>query len=104
MIKNGSEFDRGDLAANIAEKTGIDKGVVLDVLAAMPGVIGDALAEFERVEFHHLGVIRLERRAPRTGIGPNGERWEVPERLNIELHAAPALAEIVAERTGISTY
>ena len=100
-----AEFDRADLAREIAERTGHDFTVVLDVLKFFPSVLADALVEFEgRAELKDIGVFKLQHRAPRRGVNPNGVPWETPERQSIEFEAAPFLAGIVAERSGLETY
>jgi nucleoid DNA-binding protein len=101
------EFDRGNLAANIAEFTGLDTDTVLKVLNAETHILAWALSipDFGgRVEVHQRGVYKLEHRAARHGKGFNGEDWSTPERQEVVFHAAPAFAQKIAEGTKIVTY
>ncbi len=102
MLKFEKEFDRNDLAANIADRTGIPEDVVMDVLKAIPGVLADALVETSgRVDIHDLGVFRLETRAARKGRNfQTGEIVQIPEHTQVVFNAAPDLTYIIAERTG----
>ena len=103
----GEEFDRGNLAFNVAELTGLDEETCLTVLKAVPHVISEALCieQFgNRVEWHDFGVFRLDSRAPRHGKTPSGEAWVTPTRQEIVFHASPAICEDVAVITEIETY
>lgn len=101
------EFDRRDLAANIADELGLETATVLAVLEKQADILAGALSlpEFEhRVEIHHFGVLRLEHRAARTGHTPDGTEWATPERYEVVFHAAPAFSKRIAEMTGTPTY
>jgi nucleoid DNA-binding protein len=101
------EFDRRNLAYNIAEKTGLDQGDVLKMLTALPEILAGALSipDFGgRVEVHGLGTFRLEHRHARHGRTPDGKDWNTPERQEIVFHAWPTLAQAVAKWTDKETY
>ena len=101
------EFDRKDLAANIADELGIETAAVLKVLEKQAEILAGALSlpDFgHRVELHHFGVFRLERRAARSGHTPDGQPWETPERYEVVFHASPAFTRQIAKMTGTPTY
>lgn len=100
----GPEFDRTNLTWAIAQRTGINPYYIKEVLKGFFAVLPDALVQYERVEIHDGGVFRLETRAPRKGVTPDGDAWEVGERQEIVFHAAPAVNAVVTERTGVETY
>lgn len=105
MEKQGRDFDRGDIARNIAEKTGLDEHDVLSVLKALPSTLADALTEFGAVEYIGLGVFHLDERKARKGYDfASRETIEIPERLKVTFQAAPFVCEIVADRRGIDVY
>lgn len=118
MKKEGAEFDRGDLARHISEQTLfsdphgepwpegyiISERDALSVLKIISGAIPDAIVEFGRVEIADFGVFTLEHRAADSGVTPDGERWETPERNKIVFRPSPAFKQIIAERTGMAAY
>lgn len=118
MKKEGAEFDRGDLARHISEQTIftdphgepwpegyiISERDALSVLKIIAGAIPDAIAEFGRVEIKDLGVFTIEHRAPDSGVTPDGDKWETPERNKIVFRAAPAFVKIIEDRTGMAAY
>lgn len=98
------EFDRSDLAKEIAAQTGMFPATVIDVFKAFAEVLPRALAEHGRVEIHGLGTFSLAHREARTGTTPEGKPWATPERQEIVFHAAPSVNHVVTERTGVETY
>lgn len=104
-IEHGAEYDRTDLSYAIAEHSGLSPVEAMLVLQSLAAVLSDALIQGGgRVEVRDLGVFRLEKRAPRSGMTPDGEQWSVPERQEIVFHAAPAINSTVTARTGIECY
>lgn len=99
-----NEIDRKDVAKAIAERYNLDADIAYEVLKGFCNVLPDLLAEYGRVEIHHLGVFRLAHRAPRHGVDPKGHEYSIPARQSVTYDAAPALAEIIEQRTGVSTY
>lgn len=111
MTMEGSEFDRMDIVRNIAAGTEVEGGgqlsqdLILEVLKSEHSTIADALCVFDgRVEIKDFGTFTIELRPPDSGIDPNGNPWETPERYKVKFKAAPAFAQIIEERTGISAY
>lgn len=112
MKKDGHEFDLHDLVSEIAARyeTAIRNSetvyeTVEVVLKAFAAVLPDALSEFSRAELNQIGVFQIAPRAERKGRNfGTGEVITIPARQKIEYHAAPALSEIVEERTGVDTY
>lgn len=105
VTNHGPELDRSDLSWMIADRTGVDQYWTHETLKGLGAVLADALVRGGgRVEIRDFGVFRLETRAPRKGVTPDGEVWEVGERQEIVFHAAPAVNAILTERTGIETY
>lgn len=111
----GTEFDRSDIVRNIVSSLLIDddgaqieryvEGEVLEVLKSEHSTIADALCVFDgRVEIKDFGTFTLELRPPDSGVDPNGEPWETPERYKVKFKAAPAFVQIIEERTGIPAF
>lgn len=98
------EFDRKDLAEQIAADTGLDADTVMTVLRSVSKQVGQALAEAKRIEWFDLGVFTLEDMAPRSGVAPNGTRFETPARQRISFDASVQLAGRVATETDQETY
>lgn len=98
------EFDRSDLAKEIAEQTGMFPATVIDVLKAFAEILPVAIAEHGRVEIHGLGTFSLAHREARAGTTPDGTPWATPERQEIVFHAAPSVNHVVTEKTGKETY
>lgn len=103
---HGAEYDRTDLSYAIAEHSGLSPVQAMIVLQALAAVLADALIQGGgRVEVRDLGVFRLEKRAPRKGVTPDGDEWQKPyERQEIVFHASPGINETVTARTGIECY
>ena len=104
MVKQGTEYDRGDIARAISETTGIDEADVLDVLKALPHLLASALCEFGRVEIRDLGTFTLATRAASKGHNfATGETMEIPEHKKVKFKSAPVVRHIISERTGSAT-
>lgn len=98
MEKQGKDFDRGDLIRHISAETGIGEDTCLEVLRRASSGIAEALVEFERVEIYDLGVFQIEGRKADSGVLPNGETWNAPERLKVVFRPANGLKQIISER------
>lgn len=98
MNIKGKEFDRGDLARHIAEKTGMHESQVLEVLAWVPISIADAIAEFDRIEIHDFGTFATKDLQPDSGTLPDGQQWEAPARAKVVFKPAKAFREQLANR------
>ena len=101
------EFDRHDLAANIADELGMETATVLEVLEKQAEILAGALSlpDFDhRVELHHFGVFRLEHRAARSGHTPDGQPWQTPERYEVVFHASPAFTKNISKMIGLPVY
>ena len=98
------EFDRSDLAKEIAAQTGMFPDTVIDVIKSFAAILPYAIAEHGRVEIHDLGVFSIAHREARTGTTPDGTPWATPERQEIVFHAAPSVNHIVTQKTGKETY
>jgi nucleoid DNA-binding protein len=103
-ISPGQEFDLTDMALAAAHRTGFSPKACKDVLDAFAAILPEVLAEYGRADLHHIGVFRIEKRAPRSGITPDGQPWDTPERQEVVYHAAPAINTALTERTGVETY
>lgn len=99
-----TEFDRSDLAKEIAAQTGMFPDTVIDVLKSFAAILPYALAEHGRVEIHNLGTFSLAHREPLSRTTPDGTPWSTPERQEIVFHAAPAVNHVVTQKTGKETY
>ena len=108
MNKIGPEFDRGDLAREIAASYGDDldnaktqEDAVLVVLAAIPAVLAEALGEFSRVEWHDLGVFSIQNRQHKTGEDESGNPVFEPTGTDkIAFRSAPLVESLVTSVTG----
>lgn len=89
--KSGSEFNRSDLIAEIERRLNGIPPTVEGVVHAYAVVLGDALAEFGRVEIVDLGTFKLSRRAEKQSHGFSGEVVVIPEHQKITFKAAPFL-------------
>lgn len=98
MKIQGKEFDRGDLARHIAEKTGYSEKVCLEVLEWTAVSIADAIAEFDRVEIHDFGTFTTKDLQPDSGTLPDGQQWEAPARAKVIFKPAKAFREQLANR------
>ncbi len=110
MNKIGTEFDRGDLAREIAgryadQMAGSPEDIATIVLKGLGNVLPDALSQFGRIELHGIGTFHLERRAPRKGRDfKTGEQVEIPERQKVIFDASLFVSEVIEQRTGVPTY
>lgn len=108
MNIQGTEFDRGDLAREIAARYGDDldnaqtqEAAVLVVLAAIPVVLAEALAEFGRVEIHDLGTFSLQNRQRSAGNDESGNPVFEPTGYDkIAFRSAPLVETLVTSVTG----
>lgn len=98
------EFDRSDLAKEIAAQTGMFPDTVIDVIKSFAAILPYALAEHGRVEIHGLGTFSIAHREARSGTTPDGTPWATPERQEIVFHAAPSVNHVVTEKTGKEMY
>lgn len=98
MNIQGKEFDRGDLARHIAEKTGVPEADVLKVIEWTAVSIADAIAEFDRVEIHDFGTFTTKDLQPDSGTLPNGQDWEASARAKVVFKPAKAFREQLANR------
>ena len=104
-INPGGEFDLNDMAMAVAGKVGYSAKTCREVLQAFSDILPIALvANHGRIEMHGLGVFRIEKRASRSGLTPDGQLWETSERQEVVFHAAPAVNAAITERTGVETY
>lgn len=111
MTMEGTEFDRMDIVRNIAAGTETTDGgqlsqdLILEVLKSEHSTIADALCVFDgRVEIKDFGTFTLVLRPPDSGVDPNGNPWETPERYKVKFKASPAFLAIIEERTGIPAF
>ena len=99
MKKQGPEYDRGDLIREVATRTATSEDFSGENVGATLNAISDALAEFNRVELHQFGTFCLKWRKDRT-VTLNGVDYLVPGHWRVTFKAAPALAQIISDKTG----
>lgn len=118
MEKKGTEFDLGDIARGIVAKSGPEilyaisneedlADAIRMILDCVPGVVAEALAEFDehRVEWPGFGVLQIEARGPRKGRDfHTGKPVDIPQRDKVVFSASPLLAERIEKITGNTTY
>jgi DNA-binding protein HU-beta len=71
-------MNKGDLAAAVADKTGLSKSAANQAVEAVFGVIGDALKKGEEVRVLGFGNFAVSKRAASTGRNPQtGEPMKI---------------------------
>ena len=85
-----------DIAKKIADKTGLNKQLALQVVQMIFDGIIKTLATEGRVELRNFGVFAVRKRKARTGRNPRtGERVAVPERLTVKFWAGREMGQLV---------
>lgn len=110
MNKIGPEFDRGDLAREIAARYGDDldnaktqEDAVLVVLKGLAAILPDALAELGRVDVHELGVFAVVPKYRQVGEDENGSPlFEATGEERVTFRPAPFLKSILEQRRGVA--
>jgi integration host factor subunit beta len=88
-----------DLAYRIAERTGLKKVAVKDVLQQFIDEVIEELAKGNRLEFREFGVFEVKKRAARRARNPRtGAKVDVPEKTVIQFKAGRLMKEKVADR------
>lgn len=87
-----------DLAYRIADRTGLKKVAVKEVLQQFIDDVIDELAKGNRLEFREFGVFEIKTRAARRARNPRtGARVDVPPKTVIHFKAGRLMKERVAE-------
>ena len=82
---------KAELIADIAEKTGLPKTDIADVLDALGQVAQYALFHDKKITLPPLGTLRLVQRAARTRRNPKtGEPVEVPAHMALKFKTSAA--------------
>jgi integration host factor subunit beta len=93
-----STITKKDLAYRIAERTGLKKVAVKEVLQHFIDDVIDELARGNRLEFREFGVFEIKTRAARRARNPRtGARVDVPPKTVIHFKAGRLMKEKVAE-------
>lgn len=86
-------MNHGELVNVVAEKTGLPKTRVRDVLNAISQVVTTVTAT-DKVVLKDLGVFRLVQRAERKGRNPQtGEEIIIPARKHLKFDVAKGVAK-----------
>lgn len=94
----GSSTDYELLVSGIAEKTGVAKSTIKDVITAIPEVIKEAVAERGSIKVKGLMSVKLVMRAERTGFNIiKGEKMTIPAQCGINLSASGTLKDFAKE-------
>ena len=102
--KKGTEFDLGDLARAIAERTGFPAATLRSAVDKIAEIMPEVLAEHGRVEFP-FGTFFLEDRAQRRGYNfETDEEMTIPPRQKICFNPATKVRKAVTEISGKQTY
>ncbi len=92
-----STITKKDLAYRIAERTGLKKVAVKEVLQHFIDDVIDELARGNRLEFREFGVFEIKTRAARRARNPRtGARVDVPPKTVIHFKAGRLMKEKVA--------
>lgn len=97
---NIKEFDLNDAVSRVAEKTGLEKKHVKNIITEFLTQTAVGLAEHGRIEYHNFFSITLKIRNPRSG-NLKGKAWSTPRRLEPEFQAAKPLRDLVQEKQGL---
>lgn len=85
-----------ELAAAIAEETGLSKNKAQEVLNAVTDQISAALAKNEPVSLPGFGNFSIRERSPRTGRNPQtGATIKIPASRSVGFKAGKPLREAV---------
>ena len=102
--KRGTEFDLGDMARAIAERTGFPAATLRSAVEKIAEILPGALAEHGRVELP-FGTFFLEDRAQRRGYNfETDEEMTIPPRQQICFNPATKVRKAVTEISGKQTY
>ena len=104
IAKRGPEFDLGDLARAIAERTGFPAATLRSAVEKVAEILPDVLAEHGRVELP-FGTLFVEDRAQRRGYNfDTDEEIIIPARQKICFNPATKVRKAVTEISGKQTY
>jgi len=91
--------NRSELVTAVAERSGQTKAAVEEVLGVLGEVVGDALAEGDKVTLPGLLTAERVERAERQGRNPQtGETMTIPASYGVKLSAVTALKTQVRGR------
>ena len=89
-------MNKGDLAAAVAEKTGMTKNASTEAIDALFATITEALAKKEKVQIIGFGTFETRERAERTGRNPStGAEMKIPASTAPVFKAGKALKDAV---------
>ena len=89
-------MNKGDLAAAVAEKTGLTKKASTEAIDVIFGAITEALANKEKVQIIGFGTFETRERAERTGRNPStGAEMKIPASTAPAFKAGKALKDAV---------
>lgn len=87
-------MNQAELIAGVAEKTGVAKATVKEVLTAMAELSTAALAAGDKVSLMSLGTLKTADRAARTGRNPKtGEEIQIAAKKVAKLKPSPSMDE-----------
>lgn len=89
---------KAELAAVVAEKTGLTKKDADKAISAVVEAISEALAKGDKVQLVGFGTFDVRERAARTGLNPRTkETIEIPASKQPAFKAGQALKDAVAK-------
>ena len=89
-------MNKGDLAAAVAEKTGMTKKASTEAIDALFATITEALAKKEKVQIIGFGTFETRERSERTGRNPStGAEMKIPASTAPAFKAGKALKDAV---------
>ncbi len=94
--KRGPEFDLGDLARAIAERTGFPAATMRSALDKVAEILPDVLAEHGSVELPGIGVFSLSHRYEKAG----DKFTEVTGSMKVRFRPAGDLRREIERLTG----
>jgi nucleoid DNA-binding protein len=81
-----AEYNTKELLSDLEAVTGHDSDTVKEIFDGLCTLLADKLATETRLELKSLGVLKLVKRAARTGktVLGGGKDWSLPERYVVD--------------------
>jgi len=81
------DYDKDDMIRQVSKNLGRDHDVVVSIIEEAFAVTKAAVIKHDRVIYRGFGSLRLKTHAAESGKDPQGEKYEVGERLSVEFNA-----------------
>ena len=95
------DYDKDDLIRQVSKNLGINHDEVVSVIEEAFSVTKAAVIKHDRVIYRGFGSLRLKTHAAESGKDPQGEKYEVGERLSVEFNAGGAFKSQITLSKGL---